>query len=146
MASPMLQEIFGGSLIGQAGVSFTQLNAAQRGMIAAIAASFTGLLSLFNIGGRLFWAALSDKIGRKTTYCIFFMLGIALYAAVPWTAHSGNKALFVGIFCIIVSMYGGAYSPTCSGRNSSAPFTTAPDGVVHRRHHRSRPCQLLARI
>ena len=110
MASPMLQEIFGGSLIGQAGVSFTQLDAAQRGMIAAIAAGFTGLLSLFNIGGRLFWAALSDKIGRKTTYCIFFVLGIALYAAVPWTAHSGNKALFVGIFCIIVSMYGGAFA------------------------------------
>jgi MFS family permease len=110
MASPMLQEIFGGSLIGQAGVSFTQLDAAQRSLIAAIAAGFTGLLSLFNIGGRLFWASLSDKIGRKTTYSIFFMLGIALYAAVPWTAHSGNKALFVGTFCIIVSMYGGAFA------------------------------------
>jgi MFS family permease len=88
----------------------TQLDAAQRGTIAATAAGFTGLLSLFNIGGRLFWAALSDKIGRKTTYRIFFMLGIALYAAVPWMAHSGNKALFVGIFCVIVSMYGGAFA------------------------------------
>ena len=110
MASPMLQEIFGGSLIGQAGVSFAQLDAAHRDMIAAIAAGFTGLLSLFNIGGRLFWASLSDRIGRKTTYCIFFVLGIVLYAAVPWTAHSGNKALFVALFCIIVSMYGGAFA------------------------------------
>ena len=33
-----------------------------------------------------------------------------LYATVPWTAHSGNKALFVGICCIIVSMYGGAFA------------------------------------
>jgi MFS family permease len=110
MASPMLQEVFGGSLIGQVGVPFTQLDAAQRSMIAAIAAGFIGLLSLFNIGGRLFWAALSDKLGRKTTYCVFFVLGIVLYAAQPWTAHSGNKALFVGLFCIIVSMYGGAFA------------------------------------
>jgi MFS family permease len=110
MASPMLQEVFGGSLIGQEGVPFMQLDAAQRGMIAAIAAGFIGLLSLFNIAGRLFWAALSDKIGRKTTYCVFFVLGIVLYAAVPWTAHSGSKALFVGLFCIIVSMYGGAFA------------------------------------
>lgn len=110
MASPMLQEVFGGSLIGQAGVPFRQLDAAQRGMIAAIGAGFVGLLSLFNIGGRLFWAALSDKLGRKTTYCVFFLLGIVLYAAVPWTAHSGSKALFVGLFCIIVSMYGGGFA------------------------------------
>ena len=110
MASPMLQEIFGGSLIGQAGVPFAQLDTGQRGVIAAIAAGFIGLLSLFNIGGRLFWAALSDTIGRKTTYCIFFVLGIVLYATVPWTAHSSNKALFVGILCIIVSMYGGAFA------------------------------------
>jgi MFS family permease len=110
MASPMLQDVFGGSLIGQEGVPIAQLDAAQRGMIAAIAAGFIGLLSLFNIAGRLFWAALSDKIGRKTTYCVFFLLGIMLYAAVPWTAHSGSKALFVGLFCIVVSMYGGAFA------------------------------------
>ena len=45
--------------------------------IAAIAAGFTGLLSLFNIGGRFFWASLSDYIGRKNTYYTFFLLGIA---------------------------------------------------------------------
>ncbi len=51
--------------------------------IAAIAAGFTGLLSLFNIGGRFFWASCSDFIGRKGTYFVFFGLGFALYAAVP---------------------------------------------------------------
>ena len=56
---------------------------------------FIGLLSLFNIGGRFFWASLSDHIGRKKTYYTFFLLGIALYAAAPWFAHMGNKALFV---------------------------------------------------
>jgi MFS family permease len=110
MASPMLQEIFGGSLMGQPAISFADLNSTQLSMIAAIGAGFTGLLSLFNIGGRLFWAMLSDKIGRKATYRTFFAFGILLYAAAPLTAHAGNKALFVTLFCVIVSMYGGAFA------------------------------------
>src|SRR5262249_19646205 len=80
MASPMLQEIFGGSLIGQPAIGFTQLSPEQRTLVATIAAGFTGLLSLFNIGGRFFWASLSDYIGRKNTYYTFFLLGIAMYA------------------------------------------------------------------
>ena len=110
MASPMLQEIFGGSLIGQPGIGFSQLNDEQRRLVAAIAAGFTGLLSLFNIGGRFFWASLSDRIGRKMTYYTFFALGIVLYALAPWTAHIGNQALFVLFFGIILSMYGGGFA------------------------------------
>jgi MFS family permease len=74
MASPMLQEIFGGSLIGHPDLSFAQLGDEQRRAAAAIAAGFTGLLSLFNIGGRIFWASVSDCIGRKATYTTFFLL------------------------------------------------------------------------
>ena len=110
MASPMLQEIFGGSLIGQPGVAFTALTDPQHQIIAGIAAGFAGLLSLFNIGGRFFWASLSDKIGRKSTYFVFFLLGIAMYAATPWAAHNGSKALFVAFFCVILSMYGGGFA------------------------------------
>ncbi len=110
MASPMLQEIFAGSLIGLPDVKFADLNDDQRKVIAAIAAGFTGLLSLFNIGGRFFWASLSDRIGRKMTYFTFFGLGIALYAAAPWAAHLGSKALFVAFFCVILSMYGGGFA------------------------------------
>ncbi len=110
MASPMLQEIFGGSLIGQSAVSFTDLNAAQRVSVAAIAAGFAGLLSLFNIGGRFFWASLSDKLGRKATYCTFFLLGIAMYGLSPWAAHAGSMTLFIMFFCVILSMYGGGFA------------------------------------
>ncbi|MCJ8506690.1 OFA family MFS transporter [Rhizobium lemnae] len=110
MASPMLQEIFAGSLIGQPGVAFAQLDAAQKAQIAAIAAGFTGLLSLFNIGGRFFWASMSDKIGRKNTYFCFFILGIVLYALAPTLAMMGSKALFVLAFGIILSMYGGGFA------------------------------------
>jgi len=110
MASPMLQEIFAGSLFGQPNIKFGQLNDQQRVLVAAVAAGFTGLLSLFNIGGRFFWASLSDKIGRKMTYYTFFALGIVLYAASPWAAHIGSKALFVAFFCVILSMYGGGFA------------------------------------
>ena len=110
MASPMLQEIFAGKLIGMPNLSFSQLSADQKVVIAGIAAGFAGLLSLFNIGGRVFWASLSDYIGRKNTYFCFFLLGIALYALAPTFANMGSKALFVGAFCIILSMYGGGFA------------------------------------
>jgi MFS family permease len=110
MASPMLQEIFAGDLIGQAGVKFNALTPEQRVQIAAIAAGFTGLLSLFNIAGRFFWASLSDYIGRKNTYYCFFLIGIALYALAPTFAVMGSKLLFVLAFGIILSMYGGGFA------------------------------------
>jgi len=110
MASPMLQEIFAGKLIGLPHLGFNQLDATQKATIAGIAAGFAGLLSLFNIGGRFFWASLSDKIGRKNTYYTFFILGIALYALAPTFAAMGSKLLFVLGFGIILSMYGGGFA------------------------------------
>ena len=109
MASPMLQEVFGGKLIHEP-LGFAQLNETQKLAIAAIAAGFTGLLSLFNILGRIFWASLSDYLGRKTTYIVFFGLGIALYSTAPFAGNLGSVALFVAIFCIILTMYGGGFA------------------------------------
>ncbi|HCI52981.1 MAG TPA: MFS transporter [Gallionella sp.] len=110
MASPMLQEIFSGRLLGLPEVDFAHLNDDQKKSIAALAAGFAGLLSLFNIAGRFFWASLSDKLGRKNTYFVFFALGIAMYSLAPWAAHSGHQALFVAFFCVILSMYGGGFA------------------------------------
>ena len=110
VASPLLQEVFGGGLIGQPGVAVGALDAAGKTQVATIAAGFVGLLSLFNIGGRFFWASMSDKLGRKVTFSIFFLLGIVLYAGAPWAANFGGQALFVGMCCIILSMYGGGFA------------------------------------
>ncbi len=110
MASPMLQEIFAGSLIGLPDLTFGQLSEAQKISIAAIAGGFVGLLSLFNAGGRFFWASLSDYIGRKRTYFIFFALGMVLYGSAPTLAHWGALALFVAAFCVILTMYGGGFA------------------------------------
>ncbi|MGQ3032204.1 MAG: MFS transporter, partial [Ferrovibrionaceae bacterium] len=110
MASPMLQEIFAGDLIGLPDLSFNELDASQKTAIAGIAAGFAGLLSLFNIVGRFFWASLSDYIGRKNTYYTFLLLGIVLYALAPTAAHMGSQLLFVLMFGIILSMYGGGFA------------------------------------
>jgi MFS family permease len=91
-ASPMIQEIFGGRVA------------------PAAAAGFVGLISLFNMAGRFFWASASDYIGRRNTYMIFFLLGIALYSTVPTLGHWGSIPLFVIAFCIILSMYGGGFA------------------------------------
>jgi MFS family permease len=91
-ASPMIQEMFKGSVT------------------PITAAGFVGLLSLFNMGGRFVWASLSDKIGRKPTYFVFFLLGILLYASVPSVARLGSVAGFVLCYGIILSMYGGGFA------------------------------------
>ncbi len=109
MASPMLQEVFGGHLIGL-DKTFGELDKGQLAQIAVIAAGFAALLSLFNIGGRFFWASLSDKLGRKMTYFVFFILGGLLYASLPSSAAAGSKLAFVGAVCIILSMYGGGFA------------------------------------
>ena len=109
MASPMLQEVFGGTLIGTP-TKFGDLDKDQLKAIATVAAGFTALLSLFNIGGRFFWASLSDKLGRKLTYIVFFVLGGVLYFSVPGSAAAGHIVLFVAAFCIILSMYGGGFA------------------------------------
>jgi MFS family permease len=130
MASPLLQEVFAGRLIGVK-AAFDQLNPAQLAKIAAIAAGFTGLLSLFNIVGRIVWASFSDRIGRKATYMVFFLLGIALYASIPWTAATGNLPIFVLFFGIILSMYGGGFATVPA--YLSDLFGTKMVGAIHGR-------------
>jgi nitrate/nitrite transporter NarK len=91
-ASAMIQEVFKGRVD------------------AASAARFVSLLSLFNMLGRIFWASLSDKIGRKRTYTIFFALGAALYLLVPEVGKLGSVVLFVVCCCAILTMYGGGFA------------------------------------
>jgi MFS family permease len=93
-ASPMIQELFKGSI----------------GPVAA--GGFVGLLSLFNMAGRFFWASTSDFIGRKPTYIIFFTVGAALYFILPMTGanYLNSVFLFVAISVVLLSMYGGGFA------------------------------------
>ncbi len=109
-ASPMLQETFGGTLFGHPGIGFAQFTDDQRKLAAAVGGGFVGLFSLFNIAGRFFWASLSDKIGRKMTYYVFFVLGIICYVSLPFLASLGALGVFAASLCVIASMYGGGFA------------------------------------
>jgi MFS family permease len=108
MASPMLQEVFGAKLLGLQ--SQSALSEAQKAAIVAAAAGLVGLISLFNSLGRIFWASVSDYLGRKNTYFVFFAAGTVLYALLPTWGHLGLASLFVASVCIILTMYGGGFA------------------------------------
>ena len=111
-AAPMLQETFGGALINHVGVGFADIkkDEAMTAAAAAVGAGFVGLISLFNIFGRFAWATSSDKLGRKRTYFIFFILGAIMYCTASYVAGFKQLALFVACFAVIASMYGGGFA------------------------------------
>jgi len=53
---------------------------------------------------------MSDFLGRKMTYTLFFVIGFVLYFSAPWMGDIGSVALFVAAFCVILSMYGGGFA------------------------------------
>ena len=110
VASPMLQEIFGGRLIDAPGVLFAAFDDGQKKAAAAVGAGFVGAISLFNIGGRFFWASLSDRIGRKPLYAIILALGALLYGLAAPALAGASIGLFILTFCVLASMYGGGFS------------------------------------
>ena len=110
-ASPLIQESFPGRVTAAAG--------------------FVGLLSLFNLVGRFFWSSLSDKIGRKYTYMIYLGLGCLLYALIPSLGTAGNLVLFVAVFCVIMSMYGGGFATIPAYLRDM--FGTMQVGAIHGR-------------
>jgi MFS family permease len=93
-AAPMIQDLFKGNVSSVAAVGFV------------------GLLSIFNMAGRFFWASTSDFIGRKATYFTFFVLGAILYFFLPFTSQDrmNSVPLFVGIAAVVISMYGGGFA------------------------------------
>ena len=93
-ASPMIQDFFRGH-IG-----------------AAAAVGFVGVLSVFNMAGRFLWASVSDFVGRKATYAVFFVLGPALFFVLPLTRQDrlNSVPLFVALAAVIISMYGGGFA------------------------------------
>ncbi|MBS2022877.1 MAG: OFA family MFS transporter [Deltaproteobacteria bacterium] len=101
------------------------------GVSAAAAAGFVGLISLFNMGGRFFWSSLSDKIGRKNTYAIYFLLGAAVYALVPTAAGMKSVPLFVTLVCVIMTMYGGGFATIPAYLRDL--FGTMQVGAIHGR-------------
>lgn len=98
---------------------------------ASAAAGFVGLLSLFNMGGRFGWSSLSDRLGRKVTYGVFFTLGPVLYILLPYAGRIGSVALFVTCAALIITMYGGGFATIPA--YLSDLFGTQYVGAIHGR-------------
>lgn len=89
-ASPMVQDLF-------------QKTALEAGTVVS-------LISLFNAGGRFFWASSSDYIGRRNTYYTFFMAQFVLFLLIPGMAARGEWFLFEASLFAVISMYGGGFA------------------------------------
>jgi len=89
-ASPMMQDLF----------QKTPLEAA----------AVVSLISIFNAGGRLFWASCSDFIGRRNTYLVFFTVQFVLFLFIPGLAAQGNWGLFEASLFVVFTMYGGGFA------------------------------------
>ena len=89
-ASPMMQDMFARTPIQ--------------------AAAVVSLISLFNAGGRFFWASMSDYIGRRNTYAIFFVVQVGLFLLIPGLAARGDWGLFQASLFVVFTMYGGGFA------------------------------------
>jgi MFS family permease len=89
-ASPMMQDLF-------------QKSTVEAGAIVSI-------ISLFNAGGRFFWASSSDYIGRRNTYTLFFLVQFALFLLIPGIAAAGSWSVFLVCLFTVFTMYGGGFA------------------------------------
>jgi len=103
VARTMITEIFGSTLPAV--------------VDAAFAATYVVMISAFNMVGRFLWASASDYIGRRTTYWLFFVLGIVLYLSVPLAAQQVSASpsviwlvYFYAATMLIFTMYGGGFA------------------------------------
>jgi MFS transporter, OFA family, oxalate/formate antiporter len=105
-ASPMLQQIAGAS--------------------ATTAAFITGYIGIFNGGGRIVWASLSDYIGRTTTYAAFFAIQIVAFFVMPQVA---GVWLLAGLIFLVITCYGGGFA--CLPAYLSDLFGTQEVSAIH---------------
>jgi OFA family oxalate/formate antiporter-like MFS transporter len=110
------------ALISQAAASATDI----AGYSATAAASAVGVLAVFNGGGRVFWAAVSDKIGRMPSFVAILGLQAVCFALLP---HASQPALFFLLAAVIYLCYGGTFGtmPATAGdffgvRNAGAIY------------------------
>ena len=106
VASPMAQEVVG--------------------MSPEAAASMVGIIGLINGGGRIAWSTVSDYIGRRSVYVLFFLIEIAAFYLL---AQTSDALLFQILVFVIISCYGGGFS--CMPAYLSDLFGTKELSSIH---------------
>jgi len=89
-------------LVGDLSPEQIAVVAAAGGAVVAYAAIFNGL-------GRLFWAKISDNIGRKMVFMIMFATQAVMYVLVA-RGYVANYYLFIVVSCYLLACYGGGFA------------------------------------
>ena len=107
VAKPMIQSVFADSMPALVTTSF--------------ASAYLMSLAMGNLGGRLGWAAISDKIGRRNTFHIYTLGAVPLFGGLPFLIDqcvsnpSGPLAqVYLTAFCAstvaAISILGGTFA------------------------------------
>ncbi|HRR68236.1 MAG TPA: OFA family MFS transporter, partial [Desulfomonilia bacterium] len=102
--SPLAQDVYKKTmgLLGTLTPEQVAKVAAAGGTVVAIAAIFNGL-------GRLFWAKISDNIGRKNVFLTMFVTQAVIYLLVAM-GYVSNYYLFMVVSCYLLACYGGGFA------------------------------------
>ena len=103
VAKPLMNEVFSARLPELVTASF--------------AAKYVLVLAACNMGGRLGWAALSDKIGRRATFGLVTASSVPLWCSLPWVIEqvmvSGSSVplyAFIGGTGLAITVMGAAFA------------------------------------
>ncbi|MEI7589932.1 MAG: MFS transporter [Deltaproteobacteria bacterium] len=78
-------------------------------MLALAGGAVVAYTAIFNGLGRLFWASVSDKIGRKNVFLLMFASQAVIYVLVALNIiDSYNLFLIAG--CYLLACYGGGFA------------------------------------
>ncbi len=75
--------------------------------LALIGGTILAIASIFNGLGRLFWAWISDAIGRKNVFIAMFITQAILYILLP---QISSVLIFTIIACYLLACYGGGFA------------------------------------
>ena len=64
------------------------------------------MISIFNGLGRVFWAAVSDFLGRARVYFLLYLIQVVVFFSLP---HLHTAALFTAAVALIGLCYGGGF-------------------------------------
>jgi OFA family oxalate/formate antiporter-like MFS transporter len=90
------------ALISQAAASAADI----AGYSVTGAAAIVGVLAIFNGGGRIIWAAVSDYMGRMPAFAAMLGLNGLCLLLLP---HASNAALFFVLAAVVYLCYGGGF-------------------------------------
>ena len=102
--SPLAQDIYKKTM----GLTGT-LTPEQISVVAAAGGAVVAYAAIFNGLGRLFWAKISDNIGRKMVFLIMFATQAVLYVMIA-QGIVGSYWLFVIASCYLLACYGGGFA------------------------------------